>query len=255
MHSTDQPTPTPARVKAFLTFFKSYLGLWSVAAAALPLPLGAARLIPTYDAQRSVLATYTSLFCFLLVGSVFYRRHELAHLFFPSSAILRMGSDRLASRAVRWLPFILMILCFVSAIGYHALIRRTVELKRQAVAALVKIELTDEYVAKLDRGEIKGDEIDRNIFDEAHARMAKRSADLFPGLDKYTSFTEYTLKETDLTQIPFSWLLMGLYLAIFLTADGAFVLMALKEYLQDAMNISESDLLDAQPRAAAAHLS
>lgn len=50
------------------------------------------------------------------------------------------------------------------------------------------------------------------------------------------------------SQIHDSALLVLLYLSIFLTAEGAFVLMAIKEYLQDLVGLTEMDLIKGPPR-------
>jgi hypothetical protein len=73
----------PTRVKTFANFFKNYMSISAVVAAALPIPVTSFHLIPTYHAQTSLLATYTSLFCFLLLGLIFYSRHTLARVMFP----------------------------------------------------------------------------------------------------------------------------------------------------------------------------
>jgi hypothetical protein len=51
------------------------------------------------------------------------------------------------------------------------------------------------------------------------------------------------LEKVAASDIPMGTLLIVLYLCIFLFAEAAFVLMALKEYLQDQLGISEHDLL------------
>lgn len=72
----------PSRVSGFATYFKEYMDLSSVVTAALPIPVTALHLIPTYKAYTGLLSTYTPLFCFLLLSYVFYIRHQLAWLYF-----------------------------------------------------------------------------------------------------------------------------------------------------------------------------
>lgn len=55
--------------------------------------------------------------------------------------------------------------------------------------------------------------------------------------------TSTLLQETDYTEIPHSLALSGYYLGIFVFAECAFVLMALREYLQDCLGIDEIALL------------
>ena len=68
---------------SFARFYKKYLNVWSVAAAALPVPVTSLRIIPMYAAQRQFLTLYTSLFCFLLLGFAFYARHTIARALAP----------------------------------------------------------------------------------------------------------------------------------------------------------------------------
>src|SRR5664279_6325853 len=72
----------PARFAAFAQFFKAYMGTASIVTASLPIPVAAFHLIPTYAAQEKFLSTYTSLFCFLMLGYLFYIRHWLGRLMF-----------------------------------------------------------------------------------------------------------------------------------------------------------------------------
>ncbi len=56
--------------------------------------------------------------------------------------------------------------------------------------------------------------------------------------------TEAVLKQTDYMEIPYSIGLVVCYLGIFLSAEAAFVLMALKEYLQDLLGLTEAQLIE-----------
>lgn len=73
----------PTRVKNFARFFKGYMNIWSIVTASLPIPLTAVGAIPTFKVQTWTLSTYSSLFCFLVLGFIFYSRHQLARFMFP----------------------------------------------------------------------------------------------------------------------------------------------------------------------------
>jgi hypothetical protein len=82
--ANERPLPTePERVIAFASFFKRYMSVSSVVTAALPIPITKLNLIPTFEAYRNVLSVYTSLFCFLILGFIFYVRHHLGRHMFP----------------------------------------------------------------------------------------------------------------------------------------------------------------------------
>lgn len=55
--------------------------------------------------------------------------------------------------------------------------------------------------------------------------------------------TEQVLQKTDYMEIPYSIGLVVCYLGIFLSAEAAFVLMAIKEYLQDLLGLTETQLI------------
>jgi hypothetical protein len=76
-----------------------------------------------------------------------------------------------------------------------------------------------------------------------HIRLNASLAQLSNGNTGLTTTT--ILQSTDLRSIPSGTWLALIYLAIFLSAEGAFILMATKEYLQDAIGIADSDLFAA----------
>ena len=64
-----------------------------------------------------------------------------------------------------------------------------------------------------------------------------------------TAATATILDATDMTEIPRSLLLAASYLGIFLFAEAAFVMMAIREYLQDLLRLDEHELLHGLPDA------
>jgi hypothetical protein len=80
--SGDKEVATPRRVQRFMTYFKNYMGLSTLIAAALPVPFTALGVFPVYGSQKAMLGLYTSLFCFMCVALIFYNRHLLARYMF-----------------------------------------------------------------------------------------------------------------------------------------------------------------------------
>ena len=111
----------PTRVQNFANFFKGYMGLSSVVTAALPIPVTALKLIPTYKAYTPILSTYTSLFCFLLLSYVFYSRHRLAWLYFGE------GHSFAPKRTMALLPAVLIILSLGFAFLYHIELKNSLQ--------------------------------------------------------------------------------------------------------------------------------
>jgi hypothetical protein len=181
----DPAARDPLRVKAFATFFKNYMSVSAVVTAALPVPITAWGLIPVYDAQKGELATYTSLFCFLILAFVFYVRHSLARVMFPE--VSPTPPSRVNVLVVKYLPFLLIALAFVSALTYRALLMMSLGLTKDSTVAL---------------------------------------------------------RETRPIGIPLGDGLFVLYLFIFIFAETAFVLMAMREYLQDVLSLTDRELIE-----------
>jgi hypothetical protein len=124
MTNGTEPLPTdPRRVKAFASFFKNYMSVSSVIVAALPIPLTAFNALPIFADYKSSLSTYTSLFCFLTLGFIFYSRHRLARWMFPEFASSRelkpTISMYIGAAVVRILPLILIVLSGILMYLYH----------------------------------------------------------------------------------------------------------------------------------------
>ncbi len=182
-HSHPAP-PRPTRLAGFANFFKGYMSVSTVAAAAIPIPVASWKLIPMYAQQRGFLTVYASLFCFLLLAFVFSIRHRLARpMFFRG----RMGA------VVSALPAVFIVLTLACIVAYHALLQQSI-------------------------GELR--------------ELGFSTVPMKPLLD-----------QTDGTQIPYAVELAACYLGIFIFAELAFVLMAMREYLQDLLHLDEVGLL------------
>jgi len=190
-----EASPRPARVESFLLFFRAYMNLASVVVAALPLPVTTLRLIPTYAEQTYLLATYTSLFCFLVLGFVFYGRHQLARYLFDED--FTSWKDRVWWHVLAWLPLALTVACLMLVVFYHSALDDSLQMLRATPPA--------ERAAQADEG---------------------------------------LLLLTPLRDIPRRWTLLLSYVGMFVSAEAAFVVMAMKEYLQDLLGLSDQALID-----------
>lgn len=171
------------RIRAFATFFKSYMSVSTIVAAAIPIPVASLKLIPAYAQQRGYLTVYSSLLCFLLLAFLFSIRHRLS---------VWMFAYRRQSWMLSVVPLVLILLTVGSICGYHI--------------------------------------------------MLQRSLDQFRALGVAANSSEI-LAAADYSEIPFAAWLSVFYLGIFLFAEAAFVLMALREYLQDCLCLDEVALL------------
>jgi hypothetical protein len=175
------------RLAVFANFFKGYMSVSTIVAAAIPIPVGSLKLIPVFSQQRGFLTVYASLFCFLLLAFVFSIRHRLA------GPMFRKGP---AGALIAALPFVFIVLTLGSVIAYHAVLLESIEQLR---------------------------------------------------LRGLTLSTDVLLEKVDATEIPYAVELAACYLGIFIFAESAFVLMAIREYLQDLLRLDEVTLLRGAP--------
>lgn len=185
----------PARVESFLLFFRAYMNVSALVVATLPIPVTTLRLIPTYSAQTPLLATYTSLFCFLILGYVFYGRHKIARYLFQED--LPSWGDRLWAHLLAWLPLALTAACVMLVLFYHS-----------------------------------------TLDDSLHALKA------MPPAGRVAEGDDGLLLLTPLRDIPLRWSLLLSYIGMFVCAEAAFVVMAMKEYLQDLLELTDQALID-----------
>jgi hypothetical protein len=237
--ASDQTPIDPKRVRAFAAFFKRYMSVSSLVVASLPIPVTSFNLIPTFSAQTKLLSVYTSLFCFLALGFIFYSRHQLARLMFPEY----FGREK--TPAVNTLSY-----TYGPEVTKEAVeewfkkeeARREEELQtentrrfvktlwRRTIVLLPLIFIAASLVAIFQYNDVLILNVREIAFRSGDANSATRSF-------------ESILKETNLNDIKYSSRLMILYVAIFLTAEAAFIMMAIKEYLQDLVGLTEMDLI------------
>jgi hypothetical protein len=185
---TSQP---PERMQKFARFFRGYMGAAPIIAAALPIPVTAGKIIPTYHEHTSSLTAYSSMFCFLTVAFVFYRRHRLGAYLLPE---LWEKRSRIVGRfMVSWLPLVLVLFTAASIILYHA------------------------------------------------ALYGSLAGQTFPA--------DYTLanmlEKGNIRRWPFEFqaVLFASYFGIFVFSTLAFSLMAVREYMQSELGLTELDLV------------
>lgn len=175
------------RFAAFAKFFKSYMSVWTIVAASIPIPIGSWKLIPIYSHQRGFLTVYASLICFLLLAVVFSIRHRLSVIMFGKS---------FAGSMVAALPFLFVALTLACIFLYHLTLQRSLaELRSLGVVGP----------------------------------------------------TSAVLDSADVSDIPYALALSVCYLGIFVCAEAAFLLTAIREYLQDALHLDEVALLHGEP--------
>jgi hypothetical protein len=218
----------PPRILAFARFFKRYMSVSAVVVAALPIPIAELGAIPIFASQKAELATYTSLLCFLLLSYVFYMRHSIA-----SALFLHRHRRLRVARLIDGLPLILIVGCIGSIFGYQALLINSVgsaEVAEAGFQAMQFQQMQKQLAPAGTMASVGSTPPEQPLWgtNEGHRRLTMEFI--------LTSKEQHTIKNDTA--------LMLVYLSIFLCAEGAFVLMALREYLQEALKLSERDVIE-----------
>jgi len=185
--TTDHTTQN--RLRVFANAFKGYMGVMPIVTAALAPLLTFLKAIPTYESQRTTLATLSGVLGFLLLAWLFYVRRTIA-----------LGSLVRGFRfLINIIPFLLIVGTVVSFIAY-------VQVLGASTSSGLQLAEKGQWIYD------KGSEF-------------KTGSDV--------------LEHWDDRPVPQSTSLELLYLGIFLSAECAFVLMALREYINDTRKVSE----------------
>jgi hypothetical protein len=190
--STTTDTTSQNRLRIFANAFKNYMGVMPVVTAALAPLLTLLKAVPTYESQRTTLATLSGILGFLLLAWLFYIRRTIA-----------LGSLTRGFRfLINTIPLLLIVITVFCFLWYFKILgSSTAEALKEAGQGRWT------YVEK----------------------------------DKVSEFKTESdvLKHWDDRAIPNLILLQVVYLGIFLSAESAFVMMALREYINDTRRVSE----------------
>src|SRR4051794_34673614 len=124
----------PTRLALFANFFKGYMSVATIVAAAIPIPITSWKLIPIYSQQRGFLTVYSSLFCFLLLAFVFSIRHRLAGPMFVRGWV---------SGLIAALPAVFIALTLGCIVIYHGLMQQSIKEVHELGVVLTITELLD----------------------------------------------------------------------------------------------------------------
>lgn len=260
MSKVEERSPTtPRHLKTFVTFFKRYMSAYALVTAALPVPAAAFQLIPTFQAQTELLSVYTSLFCFLVLGFIFYGRHELTRLIFPEF----FGQEYAQANAIKFgrkmtfiirsflraMPLSLIILSLALAFSYNYFLDQSIASIRSTIRTASGLDALDLERAELEARSKRliADTVESNNSIEMQNERRRlealqtHEAQRRQVIEAKTKSAE--ILKTDRGLIPLANLLILLYIGIFLTAEACFVMMAVKEYAQDLLGLSEAALI------------
>lgn len=260
-------TPTkPVRLRKFAIFFKGYMGVSSIVTAALPIPVTAFRLLPVLGVHRKVLSVYPPLFCFLILAFIFYNRHALAKYMFPfhihtSKQSTRKFRPNLALMT-KFAPGVLIILTLMSIVGYQMTIDRiTIKAEQEIITnneaiqeMITKKEAIFEFISRDAAGSefisLDATGTSKPITPEVIKLCIRDYLSELGSVEEIENTPDYTLILMDyyLPDVFESATIIGLYVCIFIFAESAFIIMALKEYMQDVIGISDREMLGVEKR-------
>jgi hypothetical protein len=200
------------RLKNFAGFFKSYMGVMPLVTAAFAPVLTLAKAIPVFESQKTSLATFSGLFGFLLVAWVFSAR----------SVFVPVMTNRFDPSGTAPLTSLTPLRRFVAWLGRYGF--RTLA----SIAPLFLVGLSAfcyiDYLRKLDA-----------VLDQLQANAATQH---LPQLSR-----DQLLRNGTLFSLPGSTTLQILYIGIFVSAEFAFVAMALREYGYSTLGIKEQEIM------------
>ena len=177
-----------------------------------------------------MLSTYTPMFCFLLLGYIFYARHTFGRLFFPKyysperlfpdnrtdeekeHALFVIQNVKFKQRLMGLSPLICIILALICVFLYQLTLTHTINSILVEEVTATPLEFAHAFGAKT----IKSELID----------------------------TKFILEKYQISKNINGVYLMMCYLGIFLFAELAFIIMAIKEFLQDLLGLEERVLIE-----------
>jgi hypothetical protein len=247
--------PSPG-VRTYSNWFRGTLSIGALVTAILPAPVMIFQLLPAYGVQARFLIFYGPLVCFLTLAYLFYVRDALARAMFadlldpppepdpyygePRLVSVRRVFRRVRSTVLALLPIVLVLTSSYCAVEYVRLVNRSAgeaveQARRQPILNGEQIESTESR-----RAPVATKPRSRSSRRRPSLPVVQDSAKVQPSSD---SLRRYVLQTSGVDDIPSFTRLNILYIGIFLSAEIALILMALKEYAKEAMGLTERDLL------------
>lgn len=242
-------------IRRFAAFLRGYNVGLSLIVAAVPIPIAKWDLVPIYDSIKPFLTLITSIGSYLAVGYIFSQRGVIARLYFPRA---RPGGatyahERSRIRLLGVTPLLLAALSLLLFTFYFGVVNDSIE---QVAYEHATVEL--------DGNASVGNACDvassKDIKGPVPARLAAFGLDAplvvscrWRGLQNELAYSVRfrsrdaalaILKETPSPSVPGAFFASSLFLGAFLSATSAFILMALREYVQEHLQITERQLIN-----------
>lgn len=245
--------PDTSPLAQFVALFRRYINLMTLAVAALPLTLTGTGAVPSFAAQRGQLAVYSSLLAALVVAFLFSIRHFLARVLFPDQYAdawlvgrwlrrwpVAAGSWRFLV-AVFWhvaVPVLLIVVAARNAYRYAATLDAATVVARADLALQARQERGDSTVAALRVGLLAAVDSGQAVAAARAERVLTAVADPLPADSVRAAYAQ---------EVPFGEALFRSHVRLHMAAAAAFVLLALREFLQNVLGLGEKDLVARKP--------
>jgi hypothetical protein len=242
----------PLKVRQFAAFFKGYMNLAALAVAALPVPATILGLIPTYAVQTRSLSVYATLFCLLVLGYAFYIRGGLARAMLRDNLTYRLRTRKAQLEAERDAITLGRELDQLNdhdrarvlniATGLRDVDREIRIVSANAVVSALAnaapfVLIVASFGLIIQYHRTLEDSINMSAVLHQSVCAAQLTTQCLMGVEQTP---------------PLNLMLFASYIGIFASAEAAFALMAIKEYLQDLLGLSDPDIIRKSERAAEA---
>jgi len=257
-----EPEGKEQPITQFARFFKTYsLGL-SLVVAAVPLGMARWSLVPMFETNKYSLTIITSVASYLLVGFIFSQRHAIANLYFPGvrrgmvrgkTLVAPANELRKSKYFSRLVPSALALFAIALFVGYLFAVSEAThqvayqyatdppEGPQQPVLTRARLEkgLSERIIdARLPFGQDRPVKIiseEKKVGDKVVTVQNIQ----FPDEDSVRAL----LAGVPSTSIPQAGWMFILFTGAFLCAAAAFVLMGLKDYMQEVLHLTDKDLI------------
>ena len=264
MAEPSRSDPSAQPIRKFARFFKAYNVGLSLLLAAIPVFIGLWDVVPFYANNKNQLTLVTSVGSYLLVGFIFSQRINIARLYFPrgGKAQAVLSSDLRKSKWFGRLPLALAALSVICFSLYFGTINNSIEViayenavykpasgdisknssvcESLSLAPEARVVVPAEFVAFGMRADVM---IHCNARSANVIEMGRK-----PGGDYTVALPDQAivssiLKNAPSPSIPYSFLTSVFFLGAFLFATSAFILMGLREYIQEDLGLKDEDLI------------
>lgn len=248
-------------VLLFAEFFKGYGIALGIIIAAIPFVSSSLDLLPNYSANKDILTFFTSLFSLMAVAILFSIRRHIGNRVFPPAR--RVLSPR-EYRYKKW--FGIIIPCIFACVSFLSLITYLEILDRSVDQVALDFSFVDDGSGPitLSEGLENKEKLTAWLFNQKYGNENVTGfaiTKIIEGSDKLFKSVRFgseegvklVLKMTPSTDIRYRWVIDLSYVLMFLCAVISFVWLGLIEYIQDALNLDDKDILVNPYRLATDH--